>query len=155
MRYTRQHYQDGYGEGPNDVTDFYNSREKEYLCGGGLLIARNNFTANAAVIHASHGGAVAIECDFMAPEVEVSRAALSPKRLTSEIPYSKVSVVRFFDSMRDATNRLFPYKDGLLFGEIVIQENDFDSNEAGQKGSAIYTRQIGNLLITGNTIRNN
>ena len=63
--------------------------------------------------------------------------------------------MRFFDSMRDSTNRLFPYKDDLLFGKIVIQENDFDSNEAGQKGSAIYTRQIGNLLITGNTIRNN
>ena len=98
VRYTRQHYQEGYGGKAAvfvgnvlteaEVPDFYNAREKEYLCGGGLLIARNNFTANAAVIHASHGGAVAIECDFMAPEVEVSRAALSPKRLTSEIPYS-------------------------------------------------------------------
>ena len=101
VRYTRQHYQEGYGgkdpvydsaTPPNLVTaavpDFYNAREKGYMCGGGLLIARNNFTANAAVIHASHGGAVAVECDFMAPEVEVSRAALSPKRLTSELDYS-------------------------------------------------------------------
>lgn len=76
LRYTRQHYTN---------TDFFEEREKEYLCGGGLLIKGNDFKNNAAIIHASHGGAISIECDFVSEQVEVSRGATSPRIETSEI----------------------------------------------------------------------
>ena len=65
IRYTRQHYSDQYTE--TDGSKFFDTREKEYLCGGGLLFENNRFVDNAAIIHASHGGAISIECDYVEP----------------------------------------------------------------------------------------
>lgn len=54
--------------------------------------------------------------------------------------------------MKDSTHRLYPLRYSVQLDKIVIEDNTFDGNEVGHKGSAIYSRQMTNLLIKGNTI---
>ena len=100
------------------------------MCGGGLLIQYNEFVNNAAIIHASHGGAVSIECDFVSPQVDVSRSALKPKRLSSEFNLRNVSISTFFDSMTE-DSYLYDYRRSLRLDKMVIKQNTFDGNEVG------------------------
>ena len=48
------------------------------------------------------------------------------------------------------SNMLYEYARDVKLESIVLKENIFDGNEVGQKGTAIYARQVTNLVITGN-----
>ena len=116
----------------------------------------NNFTENTSIIHSSHGGAVSIECDFLNEQVEVSRGATYPRRLTSEIDYSLINSYNFQSQMLDSvSNMLYEYARDVKLESIVLKENLFTGNGVGQKGTAIYTRQVTNLVITGNELKEN
>ena len=44
------------------------TKETKKVCGAGMHIENNNFLDNTAVNHASNGGAVSLECDFVSIE---------------------------------------------------------------------------------------
>lgn len=69
---------------PEEIYEWYGEREQRHLCGGGLLIQKNTFEDNSAIIHASHGGAISIECDFINAQTEVRRGSVAPRVKTSE-----------------------------------------------------------------------
>ena len=54
--------------------------------------------------------------------------------------------------MAGTTHKFNAIRYSLRLDKLVIEGNTFDGNEIGQKGSAIYARQLTNLLVTGNTI---
>ena len=42
------------------------TNEADEICGGGLTIYNNDFLDTTPIIHATNGGAVSLECDFVA-----------------------------------------------------------------------------------------
>ena len=87
------------------------------------------------MIHSSNGGAISLECEF----VQVVKQTPVSQITGSSIKQPQV----FVDPIQYNS-----YK-GLKFGS-KIYNNLFEGNEVGQKGSAIYMRQISIALIEQN-----
>lgn len=95
---------------------------------------------------------MSIECDFIDQQTEVTRNDKKPRKQSSEISLGDVMVGEFIRSMEDVTHKFNALRYSLRLDKLVIEGNTFDGNEIGMKGSAIFARQVTNLLITGNTI---
>ena len=114
--------------------------EMEDICGGSFYASQNRFIDNTAVLHSSNGGAISLECDFVnaLPNQAVSNFKGSYK--------GKISLLSVISIKKR-------YSIGLFTSKIV--GNRFEGNEIGQKGSAIYARQITYVDIQDNIFMKN
>ena len=72
----------------------------------------NTFTDNAAIIHASHGGAISVECDFIDPQSVVQRGSMAPRLKSSEFKKYTYDLATFYSNKQDATALAFLKKKG-------------------------------------------
>lgn len=105
------------------------------VCGGSLYVHDNTFLNNTAVVHSSNGGAISLECDFAYPVGKQPASNMTGKSFDKSIWVS--------DSVN---NRIIKIREFTS----TISGNRFHGNEVGQKGTAIYARQISFLLIQEN-----
>jgi len=98
------------------------------VCGGGFLATGNTFTNNTSVIKSSNGGAISLVCDFVTAVKNVPTSDL----ILDQAQNKKSA---FPDQMDFEIYEVFDF-----YAEI--SDNTFEGNEIGQKGSAIYTRQL-------------
>ena len=72
----------------------------------------NTFSNNAAIIHASHGGAISIECDFIDPQSVVQRGSIAPRLKSSEFKKYTYDLATFIKNRETATALAFLKKKG-------------------------------------------
>ena len=111
------------------------------VCGGGFRAGNNKFENNTAVVHSSNGGAISLTCDFTTALPNVPRSDLN-------MTQSQNAQTAFAEPIDLEVVVIKDY-----YAEIV--DNLFLGNEVGQKGSAIYTRQISLLNIESNNFTDN
>ena len=91
--------------------------------------------------HASHGGAISVECDYIDPQENVIRSSTKPKLKTSEFykwDYNWGTFRGSFEPQINPTtqseitrNSLSKYRDNLDLSKIVIHTNNIEGNEVG------------------------
>jgi len=99
----------------------------EDVCGGSFYASENTFLNNTAVLHSSNGGAISLECDFVKALPQQAVSNIKGSYFDKSFKISAISIKK-------------SYKIAQLTSKIV--GNRFEGNEIGQKGSAIYARQI-------------
>ena len=109
------------------------------MCGAGAEFKTNVFTDNIPVIHGSNGGAVSVECDF----VSLEQAKISG---ASNFFFSEKDNMRIIFDPADSTNQFEIYRFATSF-----LNNTFARNTIGQKGSAIFSRQVSFMHVFNNT----
>jgi len=112
------------------------------VCGGGFYATSNEFFNNTAVLHSSAGGAISLTCDFYpslsneaSSEMQDSLNAFSKTVIADPIDYDTYPAYKY--------------------ASVIENNNTFYGNEVGQKGSAIYVRQISMLRVKSNVFREN
>ena len=95
------------------------------------MIKENTFKDNSPVAHATNGGAISIECDFINTQVEVTRGKTSPRELTSDFSVFDVQSSTFINSMSDENHEFYKYRNSLKLDQLIIKKNVFDGNEIG------------------------
>ena len=99
------------------------TNETVEICGGGLLIKNNNFVNNSPVIHSSNGGAVSLECDFVAITNTTNVGA------SNVIGTSPFTTVNFADDYINDNNYYNSYTTYRYAAAIL--NNTFTSNAIG------------------------
>ena len=114
------------------------SFDTKQACGAGTRFKLNYFLDNAPIIHASNGGAVSLECDFVSTEA------------SERVGASQTAFTNWYDEnvLEDTASYATLY-DIPLYAATFLN-NTFTSNAVGQKGSAIYARQISFLIVKQN-----
>ena len=140
-------YNQAYLSGNAVYTRFTRQRgvehESKQACGTGIEFKSNKFYYNAPIIQASNGGAVSLECDFVSLE-NTSRIGASNDLFTS---WNNVKTI--FDP--EDSKKSFT----IFSSAVAFRTNEFKSNYIGQKGSAIYARQITFLMVDQNIFDSN
>ena len=100
-----------------------------FRCGSAIEFTSNEFIENAPISHASNGGAVSLECDFVSEEAVSRRRGGASSFFANDMTHY----------MLDPEDQSVKY---LMFdvSSIAFRSNLFQGNSIGQKGGAIYAR---------------
>ena len=114
----------------------------QYVCGG-IHFELNLFEHNTPVTKVSSGGALALVCDKIDAE----------ERLRGE--YSSGFVPNQLRTKIWLEDQLGRYKFMVYKSGHGVVNNIFLENATGQKGTAVYTRNLQNLHVTENLFKGN